>query len=379
MLIFAQMAGIYIHIPFCKQKCSYCDFHFSTTFQSYRQEMIDSIVKEIEIRKEYLLDQQIETIYFGGGTPSLLTSDELKIIFQKIKSLFDISKTLEITLEANPDDISIESLDRWKSIGINRLSIGLQSFREEDLKWMNRAHTSEESLNCVALAKEKGFDNISIDLIYGLPNFTLEDWKKNIQTVIDFGIPHISAYCLTVEDKTALSKWVKDHKIITANEDQQSEQFEYLISELERNGIHQYEISNFSTLNFESKHNSNYWKGKHYLGIGPSAHSFNGTSRSWNISNNRKYIQLIQDNQPTFETEILSIADQFNELLLIGLRTVIGVNLEQLKTIQTPSEKFWKKVNKMESDAWLILTDTHIVLTKEGRLKADYIASELFI
>lgn len=379
MLIFAQMAGIYIHIPFCKQKCSYCDFHFSTTFQSYRQEMIESIVKEIEVRKEYLENQPIETIYFGGGTPSLLTNEELTLIFRKIESIFSISDSPEITLEANPDDISIESLDRWKSVGINRLSIGLQSFREEDLKWMNRAHTSEESLNCVALAKEKGFDNISIDLIYGLPNFTLEDWKKNIQTVIDFGIPHISAYCLTVEDKTALSKWVKDHKIVPANEDQQSEQFEYLISELERNDIHQYEISNFSTPNFESKHNSNYWKGKHYLGIGPSAHSFNGTSRSWNISNNRKYIQLIQENQPTFETEILSLEDQFNELLLIGLRTVIGVNLTQLKAIQTPSEKFWRKVNQMESDAWLIITETHIILTKEGRLKADYIASELFI
>jgi len=379
MLIFAQMAGIYIHIPFCKQKCSYCDFHFSTTFQSYRQEMIDSIVEEIEKRKEYLEDQQIETIYFGGGTPSLLTSDELTSIFQKIQSLFEISKKAEITLEANPDDISIESLDRWKSFGINRLSIGLQSFREEDLKWMNRAHTREESLNCVALAKEKGFENISIDLIYGLPNFTIEDWKKNIQTVIDFGIPHISAYCLTVEDKTALSKWVKDHKIVPANEDQQSEQFEYLLSELERNGIHQYEISNFSKPNFESKHNSNYWKGKHYLGIGPSAHSFNGTTRSWNISNNRKYIQFIKENKPTFETEILSIEDQFNELILIGLRTSEGVNLDQLNSIQIPNENFWKKIEAMQKSEWLVLTTSSISLTKSGRLKADYIASELFL
>ncbi len=379
MLNFAQMAGIYIHIPFCKQKCSYCDFHFSTTFQSYRKEMIDSIVNEIETRKEYLENQQIETIYFGGGTPSLLTEEELKVIFEKIQSLFKIVESPEITLEANPDDITFDSLTRWKKSGINRLSIGLQSFREEDLKWMNRAHTSEEALNCVALAKALGFNNISIDLIYGLPNFTLEDWKKNIQTVIDFGIPHISAYCLTVEDKTALSKWVKDHKIIPANEDQQSEQFEYLISELERNGIYQYEISNFSSPNFESKHNSNYWKGKHYLGIGPSAHSFNGTSRSWNISNNQKYIQLIKEREQPFETEILSIENQFNELLLIGLRTVVGVDIEQLKAVQNPSESFWKKVNQMKLDDWLIITDTTLVLTREGRLKADYIASELFI
>jgi oxygen-independent coproporphyrinogen-3 oxidase len=373
------MAGIYIHIPFCKQKCSYCDFHFSTTFHSYRQEMIGSIIKEIEIRKEYLQNQQIETIYFGGGTPSILSTEELTLILRKIESEFSISVSPEITLEANPDDISSESLERWKLLGINRLSIGLQSFREEDLKWMNRAHTSEEALNCVALAKSKGFENISIDLIYGLPNFNLEDWKKNIQIAINFGVNHISAYCLTVEDKTALSKWVATKKITPANEDQQSEQFEYLISELERNGIHQYEISNFSTPNFESKHNSNYWKGKHYLGIGPSAHSFNGTSRSWNISNNRNYIQLVQENQSTLETEILSTEDQFNELLLIGLRTVVGVNLNQLKAIQTPSDSFWKKVNQMEKNSWLTITDTHIILTKEGRLKADYIASELFI
>ena len=379
MLNFVQMAGIYIHIPFCKQKCSYCDFHFSTTFQSYRDTMITAIVKEIQERKEYLKNQVIETIYFGGGTPSILTENELKLIFETIYSLFPISNSPEITLEANPDDITKAALELWKKFNINRLSIGLQSFREEDLKWMNRAHTSEESLNCVALAKEVGFNNISIDLIYGLPNFTLEDWKQNIQIAINFGIHHISAYCLTVEDKTALSKWVSSHKIVTANEDQQSEQFEFLISELEKNGIYQYEISNFSTPNFESKHNSNYWKGQHYLGIGPSAHSFNGISRSWNISNNRKYIQLIEDKKETFETEILSLEDQFNELLLIGLRTVIGVNLEQLKTISTPSVSFWKKVEQMKKNNWLILSETSIVLTKEGRLKADYIASELFM
>ena len=373
------MAGIYIHIPFCKQKCSYCDFHFSTTFQSYRQSMIECLVVEIEKRVSYLENKEIETIYFGGGTPSLLTSDELKLILDSISDKYTISKFPEITLEANPDDISREKLVSWKQLGINRLSIGLQSFREEDLKWMNRAHTSEESLGCVALAKEEGFNNISVDLIYGLPNFTLEDWRKNIQTVIDFGIDHISAYCLTVEEKTALSKWVSTKKIIPANEDEQSEQFEVLISELEKAGINQYEISNFSKINSESKHNSNYWKGKHYLGIGPSAHSFNGISRSWNISNNRKYIQLIGDNKDTFETEILSIEDQFNELILIGLRTTVGVNLDQLNSIQVPNEIFWTKITSMQKSEWLLVTKTSIFLTKSGRLKADYIASELFI
>ncbi len=373
------MAGIYIHIPFCKQRCSYCDFHFSTTFQSYRQSMIESLVVEIEKRVSYLENKEVETIYFGGGTPSLLTSDELKLILDSISDKYTISKFPEITLEANPDDISREKLVSWKQVGINRLSIGLQSFREEDLKWMNRAHTSEESLTCVALAKEEGFNNISVDLIYGLPNFTLEDWRKNIQTVIDFGINHISAYCLTVEDKTALSKWVSAKKIIPANEDEQSEQFEVLVSELEKAGIEQYEISNFSKLNAESKHNSNYWKGKHYLGIGPSAHSFNGFSRSWNISNNLQYIKNIKIESDWFETEILSFNDQFNELILIGLRTSIGVSLKKLNSIQEPNENFWKKIKSMEKSEWLVVTNEFIFLTKSGRLKADYIASELFI
>ena len=341
--------------------------------------MVESLVIEIEKRVSYLENKEIETIYFGGGTPSLLTSDELKLILDSISDKYTISKFPEITLEANPDDISREKLVSWKQVGINRLSIGLQSFREEDLKWMNRAHTSEESMNCVALAKEEGFNNISVDLIYGLPNFSLEDWKQNIQTVVDFGIDHVSAYCLTVEEKTALSKWVSNHKIIPANEDEQSEQFEVLVSELGKAGIEQYEISNFSKLNSESKHNSNYWKGKHYLGIGPSAHSFNGFSRSWNISNNRKYIQLIANNQDTFETEILSVEDQFNELILIGLRTSVGVNLDQLNSIQVPNENFWKKIESMKQSEWLIVTDEFISLTKSGRLKADYIASELFI
>ncbi len=373
------MAGIYIHIPFCKQKCSYCDFHFSTTFQSYRNEMIESILIEIQKRSKYLIGKEIETIYFGGGTPSLLTTEELDSILLTIQNYFKISKFPEITLEANPDDISKKQLMDWKKSGVNRLSIGLQSFREEDLKWMNRAHTSEESLNCVALAKEVGFDNISVDLIYGLPNFTIEEWKKNIQTVIDFEIQHISAYCLTVENKTALSKWVANNKIIPANEEEQSEQFEILVSELEKVGIEQYEISNFSKLNSESKHNSNYWKGKHYLGIGPSAHSFNGISRSWNISNNRQYIKNIVEGTQNFETEILSIENQFNELVLIGLRTSIGVNLEQLYSIQTPNKLFWKKVESMQLSGWLIHSKESLILTKSGRLKADYIASELFL
>jgi len=341
--------------------------------------MINCMIDEIKIRLPYLRDQIIETIYFGGGTPSLLSTTELTAILAKIRSHYSIASEVEITMESNPDDISKESLVEWKSVGINRLSIGLQSFREEDLKWMNRAHSKMEALNCVVLAKEAGFNNISIDLIYGLPNFTLNDWKANIETALSFGIQHVSAYCLTVEDKTVLSKWVEQKKIKPANEDDQSDQFETLLTDLENAGMEQYEISNFAIPGYHSRHNSNYWKGKHYIGIGPSAHSFNGVSRSWNVSNNREYMKSVQTESNWFETEQLTVKDQFNELLLIGLRTSIGVNMEQLNTIQNPSELFWKKIEKMKQSGWLLATDQTIILTKSGKLKADLIASELFL
>jgi oxygen-independent coproporphyrinogen III oxidase len=341
--------------------------------------MINCMIDEIEIRLPYLNNQIIETIYFGGGTPSLLSAAELTALLSKIRSHYSIDSEVEITMEANPDDISKEILLEWKEAGINRLSIGLQSFREEDLKWMNRAHSRTDALNCVVFAKEVGFNNISIDLIYGLPNFTLEDWRANIEIALSFGIQHVSAYCLTVEDKTVLSKWVAQKIIKPANEDDQSDQFETLLSDLENAGMEQYEISNFSIPGYHSRHNSNYWKGKHYIGIGPSAHSFNGVSRSWNISNNREYMKSVQTGSNWFETEQLTVKDQFNELLLIGLRTSIGVNMDQLNAIQNPSELFWKKIEKMKQSGWLFATDQTIVLTKSGKLKADLIASELFL
>lgn len=341
--------------------------------------MINCMIDEIEIRLPHLNNQIIETIYFGGGTPSLLSAVELSAILAKIRSHYLIDSEVEITMEANPDDISKEILLEWKEAGINRLSIGLQSFREEDLKWMNRAHSKTDALNCVVLAKEAGFNNISIDLIYGLPNFTLDDWKANIEIALSFGIQHVSAYCLTVEDKTVLSKWVAQKIIKPANEDDQSDQFETLLTDLEEFGMEQYEISNFAIPGYHSRHNSNYWKGKHYIGIGPSAHSFNGVSRSWNISNNREYMKSVQTGSHWFETEQLTVKDQFNELLLIGLRTSIGVNMDQLNAIQNPSELFWKKIEKMKQSGWLFTTDQAIVLTKSGKLKADLIASELFL
>lgn len=373
------MAGIYIHIPFCKQKCTYCDFHFSTTFEKYRSDMIDAIVQEIENRKDYLGKQVIKTIYFGGGTPSLLSKNELQKILSTIYNLFEVSEDVEITLEANPDDINSENLEVWKSEKINRLSIGLQSFKKSDLDWMNRAHSVEDAFQCVSLAQEHGFNNITVDLMYGLPDLTMEEWEKHIQQVIDFKVPHISAYCLTVEEKTTLSNWVEKGKIVPASEDQQSDQFLKLLEKLEANGYVQYEISNFSKKGFESIHNSNYWKGEQYLGIGPSAHSFNGQSRSWNIANNSKYIQAIQQGTEYNTLEVLTPENIFNEMILTGLRTIYGVDLIKLEAILPIPLNLKEKVQEFIENSWMKQEDSIIYLTKKGRLRADFIASELFI
>lgn len=373
------MAGIYIHIPFCKQKCTYCDFHFSTTFEEYRQKMIESIANEFVERKDYLENKGINTIYFGGGTPSLLDQNELQIIINAIYQNFDVDEGIEISLEANPDDITDEKLEDWTAVGINRLSIGLQSFKTEDLEWMNRAHTVDEALTCVRKAQEAGISNLTVDLIYGLPNLSLDEWKSHIQQVLDFGVPHISAYCLTVEENTALNNLVNKGKMTVADDDQQSDQFKLLVSLLEENGFDQYEISNFSKAGFESKHNSNYWKGEWYLGVGPSAHSFNGLSRAWNVANNRKYLAAIDKGESHLETEILSSENQFNEYLLTGLRTAYGVDLQKLKKIAPLNNLFTVNCATFINEGWMVSTNNVLILTNEGRLKADYIASELFI
>jgi putative oxygen-independent coproporphyrinogen III oxidase len=373
------MAGIYIHIPFCKQKCTYCDFHFSTTFSGYREEMIEMILLEIERQKMYLEGRSIDTVYFGGGTPSLLTVRELQSILNKIQKCFTVRENAEITLEANPDDITKENLTLWKNEGINRLSIGLQSFKKEDLKWMNRAHTVEESLSCVNLAEEFGFKNLTVDLIYGLPNLSIDEWESHIQKVINLNVPHISAYCLTVENKTVLHNLVSKGKITPATEDQQSEQFLKILEMMERNGYVQYEISNFCKKGYESIHNSNYWKGEWYLGIGPSAHSFNGVSRKWNLANNQKYMTALKTVTQSYITEELSKVNQFNEKILIGLRTVYGVHLSELNDIHPVTNEFNKACKGFIEKAWMENSDEVLRLTKEGKLRADYISSELFL
>lgn len=373
------MSGLYIHIPFCKQKCSYCDFHFSTRFESYRKEMIAALCNEMKLRRNELKEQELNSVYFGGGTPSLLTANEIQQIMSTVRELFSLSELAEVTLEANPDDISVSTLKSWKDAGFNRLSIGLQSFKDEDLKWMNRAHTKMEAEAAVGRAKNAGFDRLSVDLIYGLPNLSNEEWKEHLKKVIAMEVDHISAYCLTVEKKTALSKWVSEGRIVPASEDQQSEQFLLLVDILAQNGYEQYEISNFAKEGRYAIHNTAYWQGKSYLGIGPSAHSFDGAKRRWNVSNNTVYLKNLGVNDSWFEEELLTSRERWNELILTGLRTKFGVNLSDLTAIEPLNFTFQKKLNEFVESDLVLVNEEIVTLTPEGRLQADHIASELFI
>jgi oxygen-independent coproporphyrinogen-3 oxidase len=373
------MAGIYIHIPFCKQKCTYCDFHFSTNYQHYQNEMINALVSELEIRKNELAGQRIETIYFGGGTPSLIAPAELQQLIDTVHLHYDCQPEIECTLEANPDDIDATAISQWKAAGINRLSIGIQSFDDRDLSWMNRAHSAAQSLECIRLAHAGGILNCSIDLIYGLPDMDNTRWLEQIHTALSLEASHISAYCLTVEEKTALYRQVQQKKVHVASNEQQSEQFDLLIETLAEAGYEQYEISNFARAGFISRHNSNYWKGIHYVGIGPSAHSFNGKQRAWNIANNAQYMRLIQGGEKWFETENLSDINQFNELILTGLRTKWGVNLTALAEIISLDKTFYGQIEQFIAKKWMVQQADQVILTSEGKHWADAIAQDLFL
>jgi len=387
------LAGIYIHIPFCKQACNYCNFHFSTSL-TLKDELIASLIKEIHLTatsstntniSNTLINikeekEEIETIYFGGGTPSILNITDLQLLFIALQKKFIFRPGIEITLEANPDDITPAKLILWKQAGINRLSVGIQSFIEEELVWMNRAHTATESLQCIDEIKQAGFTNFSVDLIYGSPLLSNEDWKKNVATIIEKNIPHISCYALTVEPKTALDKMIAQHKRPPVDAEKQAHQFLLLIEWLQAAGYEHYEISNFAKPGMWSKHNSSYWKGKKYYGFGPSAHSFDGIRRRWNISNNALYVQFLKNNTIPFEEEILTGTQQLNEYIMTSLRTMEGLNLT------TVEERFGKKISrdlKSASEKWkagdkLLLEDEKIILTKEGKLFADGIAADLF-
>lgn len=372
------MSGIYIHIPFCKKACTYCDFHFSTTFEKYRTQLIDAICIEIKTRQTYVPSKQINTIYFGGGTPSLLNNEELSKILNQIHTVFTVNSSAEITLEANPDDINEQKLNEWQSHGINRLSIGVQSFRESDLRWMNRAHKIEDAHNALRSAKNKGFE-LSLDLMYGIPNLSKSEWIKNIESALDYHPEHISAYCLTVEENTALYKQVKTGKVALSTNEEEAEQFSILQHTLIKYGYEHYEISNFAKNQKYAKHNSNYWLGQPYLGLGPSAHSYNVNSRSWNIKNNSRYIQKINNNESVTETEVLSQTDIFNESLLIGLRTKWGVNLTQLQEELVIRSEFQAQLNNILGENKAYISENHLILTNEGKAYADAIAAQLFI
>lgn len=340
--------------------------------------MIDALTTEIAERSYEFDGVSLETIYFGGGTPSLLTNQELLQIFSSLREHFDISSVNEITLEANPDDITEESVSMWRAVGVNRLSIGLQSFREEDLKWMNRAHNVEEAQNAVQIAKNGGITNLTVDLIYGLPNLDEQIWMDHLKRVVSMEVQHVSAYCLTVEEKTALASMVERKKIVPASEELQSAHFDSMLNYLTEEGYEQYEISNFSKPGFESKHNTAYWQGKKYMGIGPSAHSFNGSNRRWNLSNNTIYMKGIEGEGTYFEIEELSGKDLYNERILTGLRTRKGIDPLQLEQEFGLSEEFHKLVEQYIQLGWMKSENESLILTAEGKLRADHIASELF-
>ncbi|MDM1522750.1 radical SAM family heme chaperone HemW [Empedobacter falsenii] len=372
------MAGIYIHIPFCKQKCSYCDFHFSTNLHN-KSNLVKAINKELLLRKNEI-SQPLETIYFGGGTPSILSEIELESIFETIFKNYSTQNLKEVTLEANPDDLNQEKLKFLKSTPINRLSIGVQSFFEEDLQLMNRAHNAQEAERSIKLVQDFGFDNITIDLIYGSSTTTNDMWMKNLQQAINLNVPHISSYALTVEEKTILDHQIKKGITKPVDEDRQNEQFQLLVDTLTSNNFIQYEISNFGKENYFSLHNSNYWKGIHYMGIGPSAHSYNGKSRAWNIANNTKYIQAINQNNLPQEIEVLNEAERFNEMIMIGLRTIYGIDVDRINSefSQPILDLFYQEINQLIKENLIIKQENKIILKPESKFFADGIASRLF-
>jgi oxygen-independent coproporphyrinogen-3 oxidase len=379
LLVIQIMAGIYLHIPFCKKACHYCNFHFSTQTATI-QAFVDALIQEIELQKTYL-KEPIETIYFGGGTPSLLNEIQLKAILAAIYSHFNVATTIECTLEANPDDMHPSKLSVWKQSGINRLSIGIQSFQTSALTWMNRAHTVDQSHGAIAMAKQAGFNNLSIDLIYGTPTLSDQALMEDLDWIQQYQINHVSCYALTVEDKTALKKLIEKGQIEDVDTEKQARHFEIVCTRLKAMGMEHYEISNFAKPGFRSLHNSHYWSGKHYLGLGPSAHSFNSISRQWNIANNALYIQSIANGQLNFEIEYLTEANRYNEYMMTSLRRMEGFDLDFIQvsfgknyydhSIAIINEKLDKNV--------FIQNENRYSLNDGAKFLADGIASDFFI
>lgn len=373
------LAGIYIHIPFCKQACHYCNFHFSTSLNQ-KEALLAAIHQELKERRTYLEGQIIETVYWGGGTPSLLSAAEIQAIWEVIEDHYTLKENLEVTLEANPDDLTTAYLKELKTTPINRFSIGIQSFFEEDLLFMNRAHNASHAYNSIQAAQEAGFENLTIDLIYGTPTTTHERWKENLTKAFELKIPHISCYALTVEPKTALAHFVETGKVANTNDDHTADQFDILLEAMEANGYEQYEISNFCLPGNYAQHNSNYWTGKHYLGIGPAAHSFNGATRRWNIAHNPKYIKALKEGTTYWEVEVLTPENQFNEYIMTALRTKWGVRATHLEAWGKSIRVWFEKAANGFVEQKLMKHNKGVyTLTAKGKIVSDAIIADLFL
>ena len=373
------MSGIYIHIPYCKKACHYCNFHFSTN-QNSKSSFIKAISKELQLRSSEYRSQEIQTIYFGGGTPTVLEVSELTSILDVIYEVYNVSADPEITLEANPDDLDLEKIIAISKTKINRLSIGIQSFHEADLLAMNRAHNSDEAKKCLAIAT-KYFDNITIDLMFGMPTMSTDLWRQNLQTAFGFGIKHLSCYAMTVEPQTALEHFIKKGSHPPIDDEVSAQHFNILLEETTKNNLIHYETCSFGQSEYFSRHNTSYWLGKSYLGVGPSAHSFDGKIRSWNISNNSKYIKSIEASVLPSESERLSIENGFNEYIMTGLRTMWGVSLQKIETEYglKIKEELVNNSKQLITSNYLVIEDQHLKITKTGKFISDGIASELFL
>lgn len=394
------MGGIYIHIPFCRQACSYCNFHFTVNL-SNKSRLLSALLKEIDLRKDYLSGEIIETVYFGGGTPSLLTADEVKKLFDKLGQTFQIADEAEITLEANPDDLTEGKIRQLRTTAVNRLSIGVQSFDDDDLNFLHRAHNSKQAELSVMMAQDAGFENTTIDLIYGIPErlqgarskgqanenpspvprqSSIQKWLGNLEKLRQYGIPHFSAYCLTIEPKTILGKMIRQKKFPGVNEENSAIQFETLMDFAAENHYDHYEISSFAKPGLHSRHNTAYWTGKKYLGLGPSAHSYDGISRQWNIANNTLYIQSLAKGKLNFEKEVLSETDRFNEYLMTALRTKWGIDKNYLRENFGAMRfiRFEKAASRFLQQQMLVADNGKITLSRSGKLIADRIISEMF-
>ncbi|HRG26434.1 MAG TPA: radical SAM family heme chaperone HemW [Chitinophagales bacterium] len=379
MKINENKAGIYIHIPFCRKACHYCNFHFSTSLQQ-KKAFLQALHKELIDQKSYLKDKTIQSIYFGGGTPSVLSQEELAAIMEIIYTTYPVDANAEITLEANPDDINTTYLQQLKSVGINRMSVGIQSFYERDLLWMNRSHTAEQAEKSLQLIVDAGFDKITADLIYGIPMLSHLEWVANIKKVIQYGVNHISCYALTVEPKTALQHFIATGKTVGISDQHSAEQFAILTEQLSANGFEHYEISNFAKNGAYALHNSSYWLGNHYLGVGPSAHSYNGKERKWNIANNALYIQGVENKLPYSELEILTEVQQMNELIMTSLRTMWGLDLNRFKQQfgEQHTNTLMQNIQSAENNGLLITNENIITISWRGKFLADGIISDLF-